>query len=134
MTPPAADPMRIFDPGEQQAIVPRALWDRVHTTLQGSPRVRANQSRAQTPALLKGLIFGVDGRALSPTHCRKNGRLYRYYVAQRVLKGEAAAMRRARSRGASPRRPGMPAASAGLSATARATATATARRYPPDRR
>jgi hypothetical protein len=32
----------------------------------------------------------VDGRALSPTHSRKNGRLYRYYVAQRVLKGDAA--------------------------------------------
>lgn len=58
--------------------------------LQVSPRVRANQDRAQTPALLKGLIFGVDGRALSPTHARKNGRLYRYYVAQRVLKGDAA--------------------------------------------
>jgi hypothetical protein len=53
--------------------------------------VRANQSRAQTPALLKGLIFGVDGRALSPTHTRKRGRLYRHYVAQRVLKGDAAA-------------------------------------------
>ena len=42
MTPPAADPLRFFDPGEQQAIVPRALWDRVHTTLQVSRRVRAN--------------------------------------------------------------------------------------------
>ena len=42
------------------------------------------------PALLEGLIFGSDGRAMSPTHCRKNGRLYRYYVAQRVLKGDAA--------------------------------------------
>ncbi|WP_419900862.1 hypothetical protein [Roseomonas sp. USHLN139] len=58
--------------------------------LQISPRARSNQNRAQAPALLKGLIFGVDGRALSPTHTRKNGRLYRYYVAQRVLKGEAA--------------------------------------------
>ena len=43
------------------------------------------------PALLKGLIFGSDGRALSPMHTRKRGRLYRYYVSQRVLKGEAAA-------------------------------------------
>ena len=43
------------------------------------------------PALLKGLNFGSDGRALSPTHTRKRGRLYRYYVSQRVLKGEAAA-------------------------------------------
>ncbi len=71
--------------------MPRELWDRVHAILQVSPRVRANRNRQQTPALLKGLIFGVDGRALSPTHCRKNGRLYRYYVAQRVLKGDAAA-------------------------------------------
>jgi hypothetical protein len=77
-------------PGEHQAIVPRELWERAHAVLQVSPRVRANQNRAQTPALLKGLIFGVDGRALSPTHARKNGRLYRYYVAQRVLKGNAA--------------------------------------------
>ena len=38
----------------------------------------------------RGLIFAVDGRALSPTHCRRRGRLYRYYVAQRVLKGDAA--------------------------------------------
>jgi DNA invertase Pin-like site-specific DNA recombinase len=76
--------------GEHQAIVPRELWDRAHAILRESPRVRANRNRQQTPALLKGLIFGPDGRALSPTHCRKNGRLYRYYVAQRVLKGDGA--------------------------------------------
>ncbi len=75
-------------PGEHAAIVPRELWDRAHAVLRESPRARANRNRSQTPALLKGLIFGADGRALSPTHCRKNGRLYRYYVAQRVLKGD----------------------------------------------
>ena len=42
------------------------------------------------PALLRGLIFGVDGRALSPTHCVKKGRQYRYYVAQQVLKAQTA--------------------------------------------
>jgi DNA invertase Pin-like site-specific DNA recombinase len=75
-------------PGEHAAIVSRALWDRVHAMLQVSPRARATANRPQSPALLKGLIFGTDGRALSPTHSRKNGRLYRYYVAQRALKGE----------------------------------------------
>jgi hypothetical protein len=35
-------------------------------------------------------MLGTDGPALLPTHSRKNGRLYRYYVAQRVLKGDAA--------------------------------------------
>jgi DNA invertase Pin-like site-specific DNA recombinase len=77
--------------GEHQAIVPQELWDRAHAILQVSPRKRAAENRQHAPALLKGLIFGVDGRALSPTHCIKNGRLYRYYVAQRVLKGDAAA-------------------------------------------
>ena len=52
-------------PGEHKGVVPRDLWDRAHAVLQVSSRVRANQNRNQTPALLKGLIFGVDGRALS---------------------------------------------------------------------
>ncbi len=84
----AAHKGQVF-PGEHQAIVSRALWDAVHGLLRESPRVRANAHRNQSPALLKGLIFGVDGRALSPTHTRRRGRLYRYYVAQRVLKGDA---------------------------------------------
>jgi hypothetical protein len=75
--------------GEHEAIVPRDLWDRVHAILKVSPRSRAAQNRQHAPALLKGLIFGVDGRALSPTQCVKNSRLYRYHVAQRVLKGDA---------------------------------------------
>jgi len=76
-------------PGEHQAIVSRELWGRVQAILAENAVARGNQNRSQTPALLRGLIFGADGRALSPTHARKNGRLYRYYVAQRVLKGDA---------------------------------------------
>ena len=41
---------------------------------------------ADTPALLKGLLYGPDGAAFSPTHTRKGGKLYRYYVSQTVLK------------------------------------------------
>ncbi|MBR0683302.1 recombinase family protein [Roseomonas eburnea] len=74
--------------GEHEAIVPRELWDRAHTVLQVSPRTRAAQNRQHAPALLKGLIFGIDGRAMSPTHAVKNGRRYCYYVAQRVLKAD----------------------------------------------
>jgi DNA invertase Pin-like site-specific DNA recombinase len=73
-------------PGEHQAIIDRALWDRVHAILRESPRARAAHTRAQTPALLKGLIFGPTGCAMSPTHTRKGGKLYRYYVSQSVLK------------------------------------------------
>jgi DNA invertase Pin-like site-specific DNA recombinase len=76
-------------PGEHQAIVPQELWDAAHAVLRESPRVRANRNRSQAPALLRGLIFGPDGRAMSPTHTRRRGKLYRYYVSQAVLKGSA---------------------------------------------
>jgi DNA invertase Pin-like site-specific DNA recombinase len=78
-------------PGEHAAIVPQAMWDAAHAVLTVSPRARANRTRCQTPALLRGLIFGSDGRAMSPTHTRgRHGQQYRYYVSQSVLKGSAA--------------------------------------------
>ncbi len=54
-------------PGEHEAIIDRALWDQVHAILKVSPRKRAGNARAQTPALLRGLLFGPDGAAMSPT-------------------------------------------------------------------
>ena len=57
--------------------------------LRESPRKRAAHTRAQTPALLKGLIFGPTGRAMTPAHTRKGGKLYRYYVSTDVLKRDA---------------------------------------------
>ena len=73
-------------PGEHEAIIDRKLWDQVQAIIQESPRKRAASTRAQTPALLKGLMFGPDGAAMSPTHTRKGGRLYRYYISQSVIK------------------------------------------------
>ncbi len=73
-------------PGEHDAIIDRETWDRVHAILKESPRKRAARTRADTPALLKGLLYGPDGAAFSPTHTRKGDRLYRYYVSQTVLK------------------------------------------------
>ncbi|EDP61574.1 resolvase [alpha proteobacterium BAL199] len=73
-------------PGEHEAIITRALWDKVHGILRESPRVRAGRTRAATPALLKGLIFGPTGCAMTPTHTRRGDKLYRYYVSQSVMK------------------------------------------------
>jgi DNA invertase Pin-like site-specific DNA recombinase len=78
-------------PGEHKALIDRGIWDKVHTILQESPRKRAARTRAGTPALLKGLLYGPDGAAFSPTHTRKGDRLYRYYVSQTVLKRGAGA-------------------------------------------
>jgi site-specific DNA recombinase len=73
-------------PGEHVGIIDRKVWDKVQVRFQENPRKRGGAARAQTPALLKGIIFGPTGVAMSPTHTRKNGRLYRYYLSQTVLK------------------------------------------------
>jgi site-specific DNA recombinase len=73
-------------PGRHEAIIAQDVWDKVQGIVRQCPRQLAGNTRAQTPALLKGLLFGPDGAAFSPTHTRKGGKLYRYYVSQTVLK------------------------------------------------
>lgn len=75
--------------GEHKAIISKELWDRVYEVLAVGPRRRAAATRAQSPALLKGLIFGPTGCAMTPTHTRKAGRLYRYYISNALLKHDA---------------------------------------------
>ncbi|MDN2578741.1 recombinase family protein, partial [Aquibium sp. ELW1220] len=73
-------------PGEHEAIIDERLWDQVHAILGESPRKRANNSRTQTPALLKGLIFTATGAAMTPSSTNKGARRYRYYVSMDVIK------------------------------------------------
>jgi site-specific DNA recombinase len=74
-------------PGEHKPIIERSLWDEVHDLLKESPRKRTARNRSgRAPALLKGLIFGPGGVPMTPTHTRKGGKLYRYYVASSVLR------------------------------------------------
>ena len=74
-------------PGEHAAIVAAGpLGQGARDPRREHPHPLRADTRAQTPALLKGLIFGPTGAAMSPTHTRKGSRLYRYYVSQDVLK------------------------------------------------
>jgi site-specific DNA recombinase len=73
-------------PGEHSAIIDQALWDRVRAILATKAPTRAGRTRCQTPALLRGLIFGPTGCAMTPTHTRRRGKLYRYYVSMDVIK------------------------------------------------
>lgn len=72
--------------GEHQAIVERSLWDQVHDLISASPRQRATRQMGRTPAVLKGLIFGPTGVAMTPAHTRRGGRLYRYYISMDVIR------------------------------------------------
>ncbi len=74
-------------PGEHEAIVPRALFDQVQAILEQNCRVRGNNARAKTPALLKGILkCGHCGGSMGPTFARKNGKTYRYYLCLRARK------------------------------------------------
>ncbi|QTN29660.1 recombinase family protein [Rhodoferax sp. AJA081-3] len=78
---------------EHLAIVDQPVWDSVHAILATNGRSRANATRATTPFLLKGIVFGHDGRALTPWHSTKKttGKRYRYYLPMRDLKEHAGA-------------------------------------------
>ena len=67
-------------------IIDRDTWDKVHAILAENAHRRASRTRAATPALLKGLIFGPDDRAMAPSHTRRRGRLYRFYRTATSLK------------------------------------------------
>jgi site-specific DNA recombinase len=73
-------------PGEHEAIIESSLWEKVEKILAINPGTRSRQNSATTPSMLKGLLFGHDGRAMSPSHTRRKGKLYRYYVSQTELK------------------------------------------------
>jgi len=76
-------------PGEHQGIIDQPLWDAAHAILQESPRQRAANTRTQTPALLKGLIFTDRGIAMTPTFTCKGSRHYRYYTSMDAIRNRA---------------------------------------------
>jgi DNA invertase Pin-like site-specific DNA recombinase len=68
-------------PGTHEPIVDRATWDRVHEILATNAKRRGNEARARTPAPLRGLMRCTHcSSAMAPTHTRRRGRLYRYYI------------------------------------------------------
>lgn len=73
-------------PGEHPAIIDQTLWDKVHKIFEKHRVQRAATARRKTPAPLKGLLFGPDDKAMTPTHTRRKGKEYRYYVSHTAQK------------------------------------------------
>ena len=75
-----------FHRGESPAAAnPSLHWDKAHAVMAEPAHRRGAATRAQIPALLKGLIFGPNGRPMSPSHTRRRGRIYRYYVTREAI-------------------------------------------------
>jgi site-specific DNA recombinase len=77
-------------PGEHAAIIDRDLWDRVQAKLKENALACRHGTNASAPSLLRGLVYDPDGHRFTPSHAVKNGKRYRYYVSQRVIRGEIA--------------------------------------------
>jgi hypothetical protein len=78
--------------GEHQPLIEPSTWEAVQSVFKVSPRTRGNNTRATIPFLLKGIVQGADGRALTVAWSRKGtGKLYRYYIHTRENKEHAGA-------------------------------------------
>jgi site-specific DNA recombinase len=75
----------VAHPGEHAAIIDQHTWDKAHAVMAEPAHRRGAATRAQVPALLKGLIYGPNGRPMSPSHTRRRGRIYRYYVTREAI-------------------------------------------------
>jgi site-specific DNA recombinase len=74
-------------PGEHDAIIDQALWDKVHSIFAKNSTARANVTRAAMPMPLKGLIrCGHCNSAMTPSHTRRRGKQYRYYLCLKASK------------------------------------------------
>jgi site-specific DNA recombinase len=74
--------------GEQPAILDRDLFDAVQAKLND----QANSHKAirtKSEALLTGRVFDDRGNRMSPSHARKSGVKYRYYLSAVLLQGVA---------------------------------------------
>jgi site-specific DNA recombinase len=73
-------------PGEHRGILSRELWEQVQTQLRANNHAHRNGSRAAIPSLLAGLLYDEHGNRFTPAHAVKNGKRYRYYVSQSVIR------------------------------------------------
>ena len=90
--------------GEQPAIVDRELFDAVQAKLCQQLN-NHRTTRMKSEALLAGRLFDDRGNRMSPSHARKGGVKYRYYLSSALLLAKPiapdrfAAWRRSRSNG-----------------------------------
>jgi site-specific DNA recombinase len=75
-------------PGEQPAIMDRALFDAIQQKLTDQWTTQST-ARNASDHLLTGLLFDDAGHRMVPTHATKSGVRYRYYVSLPHLHGES---------------------------------------------
>jgi hypothetical protein len=75
-------------PGQHEAILDRATWDQVQEQLRTAAPARNGRVTGGISPLI-GKLFDEAGHRLTPSHARKKGRKYRYYVSRSLVTGTA---------------------------------------------
>ena len=73
--------------GAQPGIVPAEVWQQAQALLQAQGPAKEDGGRSNSGALVGGLLHCVScGCALTPSHCTKGNKRYRYYVCVQAQK------------------------------------------------
>jgi hypothetical protein len=72
--------------GSQPALLSKALFDAVQARL-GEQLNNHKKAQGKSAAPLIGKIFDDQGALMGPSHTRKKGRKYRYYISSRLAQG-----------------------------------------------
>jgi site-specific DNA recombinase len=75
-------------PGEHDAIVDEALWQRADDLLRANRNGESGRKSDAAAALLRGLVHDDAGNRMSPQSVLKGRRRYGYYVSQALIKGQ----------------------------------------------
>jgi site-specific DNA recombinase len=76
-------------PGQHEAIIERATWDRVQEMLSKKAAHPRGQTVRKGGGLLMGKLFDETGEPLYSCWAKKGPRRYRYLVSKRLVKGTA---------------------------------------------
>jgi site-specific DNA recombinase len=68
-------------PGQHDAVVRVALWDKVQAKLDANIQGKRSGIKAKDPSLLIGKVFDEADNRFTPSHTVKNKKRYRYYVS-----------------------------------------------------
>jgi site-specific DNA recombinase len=74
-------------PGEQPPILDRTLFEAVQAKL-CEQRTSHRATRGSSESLLLGRMFDDRGNRMTPSHSRKHGLRYRYYVSSALIQGQ----------------------------------------------
>lgn len=72
--------------GQHEPIIDMKKWNQAQSILSGNKLQKVNYSIGERPYLLRGIIEGPDGYAMTPATQKKGDKRYRYYVNSKANK------------------------------------------------